>query len=248
VSPRAQRVDPLHIQIANFFKQEILEGRLVTGDRLPSFRQIKEDWGVGLNTAQTAVGLLASGKLVTTTPRGTFVAPPRATLGPQQRLHLAGAPPSERITVTAAELVPCPPYVQPLLGLGAVSMVIRREWVTSAADGSPFLLSVSWCPPQAGDRVPELLLAEPLPDPRGAGPLIADRLSLDIDWGRGGVECRQALDDGRELVHLGLEPGAYVLAGVHFWSTAGEDGIVLEYAEYVLPPNCVIEYDLEPLQ
>lgn len=246
MSPRAQRVDPLHIQVANYFKQEILEGRLVTGDRLPSVRQIAGDWGVGQNVAQRAVELLKSGRLVETSASGTFVAPPRAALGPQQRLHLAGAPSSELITVTAAELIPCPPYVQPLLGLGAASLVIRREWVTSSPDGSPFMLSVSWCPPQAGDRVPELLLAEPLPDPRGAGPLIASRLGLDLEWGKGGVECRLAKDDDRELVHLGLQPGSYVLAGVNFWSTGGPSGIVVAYDEYVLPPNRVIEYDLEP--
>lgn len=246
MSPRAQRVDPLHIQIANFFKQEILEGRLVTGDRLPSFRQIADDWGVGLNTAQQAVGLLKSGNLVVTSANGTFVAPPRDVLGPQQRLRLTGAPASELITVTAAELIPCPPYVQPLLDLNVTSMVIRREWVTSAPDGGPFMLSVSWCPPRAANRVPELLVAEPLPDPRGAGPLIADRLGLTLEWGRGGVECRLAKDDGRELAHLGLQPGAYVLAGVNFWSTGSGSGRVLEYSEYVLPPNRVIEYDLEP--
>jgi DNA-binding GntR family transcriptional regulator len=246
VSPRAQRVDPLHIQIANFFKKEILEGRLVTDDRLPSFRRIAEDWGVGLNTAQQAVGLLKSGGLVVTNANGTFVAPPRDVLGPQQRLRLAGAPSSELVTVTFAGLVPCPPYVQPLLGLNVASTVIRREWVTRQPDGTPFMLSVSWCPPQAANRVPELVLAEPLPDPRGAGPLIAERLGLELEWGKGGVECRLAKDDGRELEHLGLEPGAYVLAGVNFWSTGGPAGIVLEYTEYVLPPNRVIEYDLEP--
>lgn len=246
MSPRAQRVDPLHIQIADYFKRELLEGRLVTGDRLPSFRRIAEDWGVGLNTAQQAIGLLVSGKLVTTSPQGTVVAPPRATLGPQQRLHLMGSPASELVTVTAAELIACPPYVQPLLGLSPASSVIRREWVTRQPDGSPFMLSVSWCPPQVGERVPELLWPEPLPDPRGAGPLIAGRLDLNLEWGKGGVECRLAKDDGRELVHLGLKAGAYVLAGVNFWSTGGQSGIVLEYSEYVLPPNRVIEYDLEP--
>jgi DNA-binding transcriptional regulator YhcF (GntR family) len=246
--PRAERVDPLHIQIANYLKREILEGRLREGDQLPSIRQLASDWAVGQNVAQRAIELLRSGKLVTTSTNGTFVAAPRNTLGPQQRLRLNGSPDSEQVTVTAAGLVPAPGYILPLLGLDEGSAVIRREEVTRQPDGSVFMLAVHWCPPQSGVIVPELLLAEPLPDPRGAGPLIADRLSLDIDWGRGGVECRQALDDGRELVHLGLEPGAYVLAGVHFWSTAGEDGIVLEYAEYVLPPNCVIEYDLEPLQ
>ena len=246
--PRAQRVDPLHMQIAAHFKQEILEGRLREGDRLPTVRQIRDEWDVGQNTAQQAIGLLKAARLVTTSTSGTFVAAPRNTLGPQQRLRLEGPPSSERVTVTAAGLVPAPDYILPLLGLDEGSTVLRREEVTRQPDGSVFRLAVHWCPPQSVRIVPELLEKEPLPDPRGAGPLIADRLSLDIDWGRGGVECRQALDDGRELVHLGLQPGAYVLAGVHFWSTAGEDGIVLEYAEYVLPPNCVIEYDLEALQ
>jgi GntR family transcriptional regulator len=244
--PRAERVDPLHIQIANYLKREILEGRLRENDRLPSIRQLATDWDVGQNVAQRAIELLRSGKLVVTSTAGTFVAAPRNVLSPQQRLRLGGLPDSERVTVTAAGLVPAPDYILPLLGLDEGSMVLRREEVTRQPDGSVFMLAVHWCPPQTVNIVPELLEAAPLPDPRGAGPLIASRLALGIDWGRGGVECRLALDDGRELVHLGLEPGAYVLAGVHFWSTAGEDGVVLEYSEYVLPPNCVIEYDLEP--
>lgn len=245
MSPRAQRVDPLHIQIANHFKQQILRGELRPGDRLPSVRAIRDEWEVGQNTAQQAIGLLAAGRLVETSPTGTRVAAPRDVLGPQQRLHLTGPPSSEQVTVTFAGMVPCPEYVLPILGLSAGSMVIRREWVTAGPDGEPYMLSVSWLPPIARIQVPELLREVPLPDARGAAPFIAERLQLNLEWGRGAVECRQAKDDGRELVHLRLTPGSYVLAGVNFWSTGGEAGAILEYTEYVLPPGRVIEYDLD---
>jgi len=239
--PQAERQEPLHLQISGFYKREILEGRLRPGMRLPSIRAIRDEWDVGQNSAQRAVEHLRTEGLVVTRQDGTFVAAPRAALGPQQRIRLAAPPASEITEVLSAEIVRAPEYIVPILDLNG--LVIRREEVTRHSDGTPHRLSVTWCAPWQTAAAPELEIAQPLPDPRGAAHLIAARTGRAVEWGRQGIECRLAREDGRERLHLGLEQGAYVLAGVYTWMS-GDD--VLEYTEYVLPPGQVIESDLEP--
>lgn len=248
--PHVERQKPLHLQIADYYRQAILEGRLRHGDKLPSVRQVRDEWDVGQNVAQRAFEQLGIVEhLVRTTPAGTFVDGPRAAISPQQRVRLNGDPASEVVTVTAAGFTGAPGYVATILGLSAygppANPVIRREQVTRRADGGPHMLSVTWVPPQFAEAVPELLAAEPLPDPRGAGPLVAGRTGREFAEMTGGtaLECRAARDDGRELAALGLEPGAHVLAGVYSWRD-GED--FLEYTEFVLPPGQVVKFDLEP--
>jgi GntR family transcriptional regulator len=241
--PQVERREPLHLQVAGHYKSQIMSGALREGDRLPSVRDIRDTWDVGQNVAQRAVEHLVTEGLVTTSNAGTFVAAPRAALGPQQRLRLAAAPGGETVHVTAAGTVPAPAYIAPILGLAAGSAVIRREWVTSRPDGTPHMLSVSWLGAHLATVAPELLSLDPIADPRGAGRLAVHRLGGTIDWGRTGFECRQAKDDGRELLRLRLEPGSYVLAGVNVWSS---EGSVIEYSEWVLPAGQVVEADLEP--
>jgi DNA-binding transcriptional regulator YhcF (GntR family) len=245
--PRAQRNKPLWQQIAEHYKEEILSGALREGDLLPSVRAIAAEWVVAPTVAQQAVAHLhLAERLVRTDPSGTYVDKPRAALSPQQRMRLDIAPASEVVTVTAAGLVDAPDYIVPMLDLperGAT--VIRREEVTALADGSPHMLSVTWVSPYWFIRVPELGERAPLPDPKGAAHLIAVRAGIDPDSLTGGVafECRQAKDDRRELPALGLEAGAYVLAGVSGWR-AGEK--LLAYTEFILPPGQVVEADIEP--
>jgi DNA-binding transcriptional regulator YhcF (GntR family) len=243
--PPVQRQKPLYLQIADHYKSQILTGQLQTGDVLPSVRGMMGEWGVNQNVAQRAVEHLhRAEKLVTTSTRGTVVATPRAVLSPQMRSRL-GTAPAEDVTVLAAGLVTAPPYIVPILGLdGREPQVIRREWVTRRAGGDgPFQLSVSWTSPEHGREVPELFHAAPLPDHRGAAHLIAGRTGKQIVTGRTGFESRAAKSDGRELVHLGLLPGDAVLAGVYTWRTAEE---TLEYGEYVLRQEQVVELDMEP--
>jgi GntR family transcriptional regulator len=244
--PQVQRSEPMWRQVASHYKGMILRGELREGDQLPSVRQIRDEWGVSQGVAQRAVEHLhLAERLVATGPSGTVVAAPRAAFGPQQRMRLTAAPASEVVTVTSAGLVPAPAYVVPLLGLAEGDPVIRREEVTRRADGSPHRLSVTWCAPQYSLPVPELTAEEPLPDPRGAGPLIAQRLEVEAGNLHGGVafEARLAKDDGRELPALGLAAGAFVLAGVSGWRY-GDD--TLEYTEFVLPAGQVVEADIEP--
>lgn len=247
--PPVQRYQPAWKQIAEHFKTEILEGRLARGGRLPAVRDVAAEWDVSQGTAQQAYAHLHLAEhLVRTEPGGgTYVDAPRASLSPQQRMRLAAAPASEVVTVTGAGLVLAPEYIRPMFSLDdPAPSVIRREEVTRLADGSPSRLSVTWVHPKYAQAVPELLRDGPLPDPKGAGHLIAERAGIDPGTLTGGIafECRLAKNDGREMPALGLlESWAYVLAGVSGWRH-GDD--LLEYTEFVLPPNRVIEADIEP--
>jgi DNA-binding transcriptional regulator YhcF (GntR family) len=247
--PEAQRSRPLWRQVADYYKGQILSGELRQGDMLPSIRDMAREWQVSPATAQQALAHLhLAERLVDTDPSGARVGAPRASLSPQQRMRLAAPPASELVTVTFAGPVSAPEYIVPMLGLQdgpPDHPVIRREEVTRLAGGSPSRLSVTWVHPRYFSRVPELVVREPLPDPKGAAHFIAEQSGWDPASLTGGIafECRLAKDDGRELPALDLEPGAYVLAGVNGWRH-GDD--LLEYTEFVLPPNRVIEADIDP--
>lgn len=249
--PPIQRQRPMWQQIADHFKNEILEGRLSEGDALPTVRETARDWAVSHGTAQQAyTHLNLAEHLVRADGAGTYVDAPRAAMSPQQRMRLTAAPASEVVTVTAAEMILAPAYIRPMFGLAGTSQVIRREEVTRLTDGTPRMLSVTWVHAQYRALVPELRQTAPLPDPKGAAHLIAARMAearpdFDPDSLTGGIafEARQAKDDGRELPALDLERGAYVLAGVSGWRH-GDD--LLEYTEFILPPGQVVEADIEP--
>ena len=245
--PRAERSEPLHLQIASHYKRKILDGEIRSGQQLPSVREISAEWDVGHQTAQRAILHLKTEGLVRTGPDGTFANGHRAKYGPQQRLRAATFPSAERAEVTAAGLVAAPAYIAPILGLLEVKPgfwpVIRREWVTYEGGDAPFMLSVSWFSPEYADAVPELLdPGTPLDSGHGAK-LITARTGRPVTGGRASREARRVKDDGREGPLLRLAPGAPVLAEVYQW-WSGDD--VLEYGEYVLPEGRVIESDMEP--
>jgi DNA-binding transcriptional regulator YhcF (GntR family) len=240
--PRAQRSTPVHRQIYEWFAERIAEGApgFTPGDKLPSIRETARSWEVGFQAAQSAYDLLQSARLVESRGKtGTFVLEPRNILGPQQRQHAPRVPAAERVRVTAAELIDAPAYIVPILNLRR-PQVIRREWVTSDSTG-PFMLSVSWTDSIFAVTAPELLALEPLPDGLTAAHLAARRSGLVLDWGRASREAREVKDDGRESTLLGR--GAHCLAEVYVWGS-GED--VIEYGEFIVAENRVVESDMEP--
>jgi DNA-binding transcriptional regulator YhcF (GntR family) len=246
--PPVRRTPPAYLQVAGYYRDQITVGRLRPGERLPSMRDIAAASSVAFPTAQRAIAHLHTEGLVRSDATGTYVAEPRAAIGPQQRLRLSRSPQSETVAVISARMADCPAYIIPVLGgdpLG--SRVIRREEVTSE-NGVPVRLAVTWYPPQYALSVPELLEEVPLPDPRGGAAMLAARTGADVTAlaGTTAFECRQAKDDGRERELLRLDWSMYVLAGVWTWATPGPDGEVIEYGEYILPPGRVIETVIEP--
>ena len=62
--PKAQRNEPLHLQIAGHYKRKILDGEIGSGQQLPSVREIRDQWEVGQQTAQRAIEHLKTEGLV----------------------------------------------------------------------------------------------------------------------------------------------------------------------------------------
>jgi DNA-binding FadR family transcriptional regulator len=61
-------------RIANTLRAEIVSGVHPPGSRLPSYRELRDAHGIALNTAQTAIRLLAAEGLIEIRPaRGAYV-------------------------------------------------------------------------------------------------------------------------------------------------------------------------------
>jgi DNA-binding transcriptional regulator YhcF (GntR family) len=78
----AEQVEPPYARIAAELSRRITDRNLVPGDKVPSTRQVAQEFGVALATAAKALDVLRAEGLVRTRPRsGTVVAPRRPARG-----------------------------------------------------------------------------------------------------------------------------------------------------------------------
>jgi DNA-binding transcriptional regulator YhcF (GntR family) len=92
---------PLSTQLAAQIRTEVAEGRLKTGDRLPSVRELAETAGVNVNTVRAVYARLETEGVVRSEHgRGTFVAAAKAPTRTELR---------EQITALEATLARLPP-------------------------------------------------------------------------------------------------------------------------------------------
>jgi GntR family transcriptional regulator len=238
--PRVERPVPPYAQIANYYRAEIVEGRLKPGERLPAIAAIADEWEVAATTAAKGVGLLQVEGLIYTSPQGSFVADPRGTSRtPRDRVtaspvHRIGTN-GETVTVNAAEIVGAPAYVADVLGIAPGEQVIRREEVLYHGAHAQ-ALTVDWIPATNVMEAAELLEAVPIAG--GAITQIESVTRRRPTYGRDYVRGRAA--DAREAGALKLPVGAPILAGTHVWSDG--EGVIL-YGEWCMPPDQVLSYD-----
>jgi GntR family transcriptional regulator len=247
--PRAQRVDPPYVQVMNHYRRQIQDGELSEGDRLPPVEQIGREWGISRATAARAVGQLQIEGYLRTSPQGTFV----ETLKPvadtprdrMARVRNRGVlrSESEMEIVRVAEMIRVPVYVAELMGLDPAGQVIRREWVTVAGRrplAEPVQLSVAWFDPSLAEAVPELLSTD-----SAAGGSMVHRIERTTGrratHGEDHMHGRAA--DEREAAALGLSVGTPILAAAYLW--VDQDGGVIEYGEFCLPPRRTTRYEYE---
>ena len=246
--PKAQRNEPLHLQIAGHYKRKILDGDIRSGQQLPSVREIRDQWEVGQQTAQRAVEHLRTEGLVRTGPGGTFANGHRAKYGPQQRIRAASVPrcrtrrDAHRRTGRGTRLRRADP--RPARGQAGVLPGdpprvdhLRRRRRAVHADR---LLGSRRRPPPRSRNCWTCSRCPTRAAPPSSSPAVPGRRS------RGGapaVRPGRIRDDGREGPLLRLPGDAHVLAEVYQW-WSGDD--VLEYGEYVILEDRVIESDMEP--
>jgi len=241
--PPVKRPPPPFVQISDYFRDQIHNGTLRPGDRLPAIAEIARDWDVASATAAKAIGRLQVEKAVTSTPVGTFVsADERISRTPGERIKAArparpGAGAGEEIRVTGAGIVMAPDYVAALLQVEPGSEVIRREEITTRR-GRPRMLAVDWVAVRESAVMvaSELLSGEPLPG--GPEHVITSITGRRITHAQDYLESRGLLD-AREADALQAPIGSPCLAGTHVWSD--DDGPLL-YGEWVLPAKVAVSY------
>jgi DNA-binding transcriptional regulator YhcF (GntR family) len=66
--PELRRAEPPYQQIVKYYRQKIRRGEIPEGDRLPSGREMREQWGVARATATRVSLALQREGLVTSVP------------------------------------------------------------------------------------------------------------------------------------------------------------------------------------
>lgn len=120
---RSAQTDPPYVQIAAEIRRRITAGELRPGDRVPSTRQIAQEWSVAIATATKALTSLSQQGVVRAEPRvGTVVATPEPPPAPPQhatRRRAAREPDQE---LTRERIVRAAIEIADAEGLAALSM------------------------------------------------------------------------------------------------------------------------------
>lgn len=233
--PELDRTPP-YLQVVQELRRRIVDGELADGDRLPSVRQIANEWQIAQATAMKALAALrADGLAESVVGVGTVVRSRRS-------LHRSAAdrldralrtgkiyPEGEHAVIKSAELAAPPTWVADLLGLDEGAQAIRRHRVTHNQDG-PVSASVSWFSPDFAESVPALLVADRIP---GGTPN-----AIEAGTGRRAVNATEEASavfraNSEQAEDLGISPGDPVFVGRNIYSDT--NGEILEIGESVAP-------------
>ena len=215
MAPEVERTPPPYRQIADGIRSRIQAGELQPGDRLPSERDLAQEWGVTRPTAGRALAVLKSEGLVESrgaagsyvTQRSRTARRARDRFGKSRR-DSPLQDPDETQVITAAELAPAPPEVAGALGVGEGELAILRRRIMGDASG-PTEISSSWWAPDLAGVAPRLLSTDPIDVPYGALGYVEEITGRKRQRTQESIYARQATDE--EADGLGLAPGAAVL-------------------------------------
>lgn len=217
-------------QIADRLRDAIRSGRLAPAERLPSERQLAEEYGVDRATARRAIDRLrAEGLIISHHGKGIFVreaqpvrrtARNRMSQRPQRGFYAdledAGLAPNVTTTI---EQKPAPANIAAMLGVEAGTELLVRSRHMSAGD-TPLQLADTWFAPAVVERIPQLREQDTGPGGMYARMEDAGYMLDQRDFVTARVPTPEeskalALDDGVALLHVNRV-------------TADQDGNVLE--------------------
>ena len=248
MTPQVQRHQPPYLQITQHYRELIQSGELRDGDRLPSARQLVEQWGVAHATAAKVLATLRAEGLVKTTSGGaggTVVSVQPAGQSPRDHMmairrsgHIY--PKGEYAKITSAELVAAPEHVAEALGVQAGDQVIQRHRITYRED-TPVAASTSWFTSDLAEAAPDLLVAERIK--LGTPGYIEQQTGRRVRKGRDQITVAAA--DESAAADLAVPEGSPILQARNWYRD--EAGEVLEFGEYIAPPGRVqtYEYDVD---
>lgn len=219
---------PPYRQIADNLRDDILSGRLASGDKLPSERELAETYGVERATAHRAVqelqlaGLVAAeqgrGVFVRTRPPVRRISRNRLTRRDQRGFYgdLQDAGLQAQVETTIRQEA-APDSVAQLLGVEAGTKVLVRERTMGTADGALLQLATTYFAPAAVEKA--LVLKEKDTGPGGMYSRLEDvgyKLKQeDI------VSARMPLPDEARMLDLG--PGTPLLTILRITADATTD-------------------------
>ncbi|MET9810835.1 GntR family transcriptional regulator [Streptomyces halstedii] len=231
---------PGYAEIAAHFRRQIQEGTLRSGDEMPSYAELKEQFGVAHTTANRAYRALKMEGLVLTSPGAKTVvaAPASNNIGTRVALHAATGSAldgGESSRILEVGTVGADALVAPRLDVAPGTPVHVRRRVVSRA-GMPVHLSSSYYPAYVIAVTPELQQ----PVSTGASrELAAERLGVPQDRVLEEVTSRQATGAEKEV--LGLTASEVVVTQVVRTVTL-TDGRVVEVAVKVAEGSTILRW------
>jgi DNA-binding GntR family transcriptional regulator len=230
---KLERPAPPYLQIAGAIREQIRNGDLAAGQRVPSVRDLTRQYDVAMATAHRAIRVLQSegyvrsesgiGNVVTTeTERGWS-----ASAWLERSRHTGRVyPDGQHARIIEAEVVEAPAQVVGALGLDGGDMAIRRVRITYQGD-RPVSWSTSWFHADAASKAPKLLETERIME--GTFSYLAVALGRRVSSWQDQYEA--ALADGADAERLGIAEGTPVHHARNW--VYDEVGGVLEYGESV---------------
>lgn len=158
---------PPYLQVVAAIRQQIVNGELQHGDRLPSVRDLAAEYEISTATAQKIHRTLRAEGLAESRQGAATTVSTRKTLHRTAADRLEAALTTGRIytdgeyaVITAADLSDPPEWVADLLDVADGGQAVRRQRVTHNADDRPVSTSTSWFASDLADAVPALLVRE----------------------------------------------------------------------------------------
>jgi DNA-binding GntR family transcriptional regulator len=246
LSPEVQRPLPPYLQITEHYRDLIRRGELNDGDRLPSTRQLVEQWKVAHATAARVLSTLRAEGLVVTTAGGgggTVVSVRDLGYSPRDRMLAVRQwgriyPPGEHARILSAGFVAAPQHVAEALDVEPGTDVIRRRRITYREE-APVSASTSWFTPDLAEVAPLLLVAERIR--LGTPGYIAQQTGRTLRHGRD--QFIPALANAELAADLALPTGSPVLVGRNW--IRDNNGDVIEFGEYFSGPDRWQTYEYE---
>lgn len=237
--------NPPYLQITTHYRDRILAGELKDGDRLPSVRQLCDEWGVANATAAKVLKTLAGEGLAVIAGHrqaGSVVSTRVLGQAPQdlmRAVRASGRIYPEGVTgrVTVAELVADPPgRVLGGLGLDGGPVIRRRRVTAREADGLVVSVSTSWLDGGLADSAPLLLGTDRIPEGTVGyiEAVTGARVSSGVD------QVRVVSLDAETAGEFGVAAGTATVGGSNWW----RDGVgnVVEFGEFCVHPEHTLTY------
>lgn len=229
-----------YADIASHYRKLIVDGVLKTGDEMPSMRDVCEEFGVSITTANRAFRMLKAEGLTVAHPGvGTVVAnQPRvaATASARlDRLARTGTPYGHKessVEHTAQLRSLVDPILADQLDLDLHDEVIVRTR-TFVRDGKRTVFAVSCINIRALGDVPELLSSEPMG--RFWQEIYTSRTGRAVTKSPERRSARLAYDYELEALHVSVDPGTPVPVLVLVNTFSDEDGPIEVWEDVYAP-------------